>query len=82
MTSRSYKARVAQLEAENKRLREALAEIVETQNTRHVCKRHGGDGWAGEDECWCGISLDAEEKMRNLAAKALNRVEGETPPPY
>lgn len=62
------------LQEENERLREALCQIEATRNTRHICKRHGGDGWAGDndDECWCGVSLDAENKMRQIARAALH----------
>jgi hypothetical protein len=65
-------AEFAIVRAERDRLAEALREIARVENTKHICVRHGGTVGADDPEtCWCGISLDADEKARALARAAL-----------
>jgi hypothetical protein len=55
---------------------EALRGIEETRNTRLLCVRHGGDMGADEpDTCNCGIAIDADKKMREIARRALSEIE-------
>jgi hypothetical protein len=56
-------------DAELLRLRKALLDISTVDNSPIICGLHSGQ--RSDGECGCGISLDADEKARQLAISAL-----------
>jgi hypothetical protein len=61
-----------ELRAEVERLREALREVVEQQNSKGECTCGTPGGYHDPDNClWGSVFLDADEKMREIARAAL-----------
>lgn len=57
--------------ADLERYERALEEIIEVENTRLVCRLHGGDFGEDDRTCNCLVSLDGKKKAQAIARQAL-----------